>query len=310
MIAYLLRRLLWIALTTLCVSMLTFGLIFATGDPAVMLVPTRNNEPPDPALVEQVRRERGFDKPIPVQYANYLLRLVQGDLGYSFQMRRPANEVLFEKLPNTALLAASILLAAIVLGIPLGLIAALHHNRLLDRAILLWNTVAIAVPPFLLGLVLIYLLAFQFKLLPFNGAGSLRHLVMPVLSVALPTAASYAIFLRTNLLNQVTADYVRTAHAKGVRGQIVALRHMLPNALVPVVTLASLDLAFLLTGIVIVEQVFGYPGMGAQVLQAVKNKDIPVVMGAVLYGTVLIGFGNLLADLLAARLDPRIRLGE
>jgi len=310
MIPYILRRLVWIMVTMLCVSMLTFGLIFATGDPALLLVSTHNNQPPDPAQVERVRRERGLDRPLPIQYANYVWRLVQGDMGYSFYLRRPVSQVLFEKLPNTALLAGLILLSSMALGVPLGMLAAIKRNSLIDRAILVFNTVVIAIPSFFLALLLIYFIAFQLKLLPFSGSGSIRHLIMPVLSVAVPSAAGYAIFLRTNMLTQVSSDYARTARAKGLHERTIAFRHMLPNALIPVVTLASLDFAYLLTGVVLVEQIFGYPGIGSAVLKALSGKDIPVIMGSVFYGALLIGVGNLIADLITARLDPRIKLGK
>jgi peptide/nickel transport system permease protein len=308
MIPFIARRLMWIAVSMLVVSMLTFGLIFATGDPAVMLVPTRNNQPPDPALVERARRDRGLDQPLPIQYLTYVGRLVQGDMGYSFYLRRPVNQVLFEKLPNTALLAGLILLTSMAIGVPLGMLSALRRNTIIDRGILFFNTVMIAIPSFFLALMLIYFIAFELKLLPFSGSGSVRHFIMPVLSVAIPNAAAYAILLRTNLLNQVASDYARTAHAKGLHARVVAFRHLLPNALIPVVTLASLDLAYLLTGVVLVEQIFGFPGIGSQVLKALASKDIPVIMGSVFYGALLIGVGNLIADLLTARLDPRIVL--
>lgn len=303
------RRLLWLVLTMLGVSMLTFGLIFLRGDPALLLVPTKPGQQPDPVIVERVRKERGLDKPVPVQYATYLGRLAQGDMGYSYYLRRPVREVLFEKFPNTALLAVLIVIASLLIGLPLGIIAALRRNSLIDRAIVVYNTVAVAVPSFFLALLLIFFIAYKWQLLPFGGMGDPRHLIMPVLSVALPSAAAYAIFLRTSMLNQVRTDYARTASAKGLRPRVVATRHMLRNALIPLVTLISIDFAYLLTGIVLVEQVFGYPGIGSQVLIAVRNKDIPVVMGSVFFGALLIGVGNLIADLVAARLDPRITLG-
>jgi peptide/nickel transport system permease protein len=308
MIAYLARRLLWIVLTMFAVSMLTFGLVFTKGDPAVLLVPTRPGQAPDPVLVERVRRERGLDKPVPVQYVTYLGHLVRGDLGYSYLLRRPVKEVLFEKFPNTALLAAAIVVVALALGLPIGMIAAVYRNSLVDRTLLVYNTTAVAIPSFLLALLLLYFVAFRWQVLPFEGSPSPRRLILPTLSVAIPSAAAYAIFLRSNLLNQVTADYVRTARAKGLRERLVVTRHMLRNALIPLVTLVSIDMAYLLTGIVLVEQVFGYPGIGSQVLVAVRNKDIPVVMGSVFFGALLIGVGNLIADLTVARLDPRIRL--
>jgi peptide/nickel transport system permease protein len=308
MILYIARRLLWIGLTLLCVSMLTFGLIFATGDPATMLVPTREGQAPDPAVVERVRQARGLDKPIPVQYVTYLGRLLRGDMGYSYYLRRPVREVLFRKFPPTALLAGLIVATSLALGIPLGMLAAMNRNSLLDRAIIVVGTVAIAIPAFLLALLLVFVVAFKWRLLPFGGSGTPQHLILPVLSVAVPTAAAYALFLRNSLLNQTDADYVRTARSKGLRARAVATRHMLRNALIPVTTLVGLDLAYLLTGIVLVERVFGYPGMGSQVLRSVENKDVPVVMASVFFGALLIGFGNLIADLIAVRLDPRIKL--
>jgi len=300
------QRLLWLILTMLAVSMLTFGLIFLRGDPALLLVPTKTGQAPDPALVERVRKERGLDKPLPIQYATYLSHLLAGDMGYSYYLRRPVKEVLFEKFPNTALLAILIVVTSLAIGIPLGMIAALRHNSVFDRVILVYNTAAVAVPSFLLALFLIFFVAYSWKLLPFGGTGDPRHLILPVLSVALPSAAAYAMFLRTSMLNQVRSDYVRTASAKGLTPRAVAVRHMLRNALIPLITLISIDFAYLLTGIVLIEQIFSYPGIGSQVLIAVRNKDIPVVMGSVFFGALLIGVGNLVADLVASRLDPRI----
>ena len=188
-------------------------------------------------------------------------------------------------------------------------LAALQRDSVLDHGILIGSSLLLGVPTFLLALLLIYFFAFQLKWFPLGGYGTWQHLVLPTLSVALPTGMGYAIFLRTNMLSILTADYIRTARSKGLSEQMVAMRHALPNALLPVVTLASIDLAYLLTGIVLIETVFQYPGIGLQVWQATQQKDIPVIMGSVFFGALLIGFGNLLADLLAAWLDPRIRLG-
>lgn len=308
MLIYIVRRLALVILTMIAVSMLTFGLIFATGDPATMLVPTKKGQAPDPVVVERVRKARGLDKPIPVQYMTYLNRLVRGDMGYSYKLRRPVKDVLFDKFPNTALLAVLIVIVALLVGLPLGMIAAVNRNSALDRAILVFNTVAIAIPAFLLALLLVFVVAFKWQVLPFGGAGTPKHLILPVLSVAVPSAAGYAFFVRTNMLNQISNDYVRTANSKGLRPLIVVTGHMLRNALIPVIALVSLDFAGLLTGIVLVEQVFGYPGIGSQVLIAVQNKDIPVVMGSVFLGAVLIGVANIIADILTVWIDPRIKL--
>jgi peptide/nickel transport system permease protein len=169
---------------------------------------------------------------------------------------------------------------------------------------LLW----ISLPTFLLGLLLIYVFAFKLRWFPIGGYGTLRHLVLPTLSVALPWSAWYAIILRSNMLDAKGSDYVRTGYAKGLSQQVVTLRHILPNAVLPVVTMASMDLAGLLTGIALVEYIFSWPGIGWQALQAARTKDIPVIMGSVFFGALMIGLGNLLADVINAWLDPRVRL--
>lgn len=308
MMKYLLRRLFFILITLLAVTALTYVLIFASGDPALMLAPHKPGLDPSPEVVAAIRKQYNLDQPLPVQYVTYLSQLAQGQLGDSYFFRRPVRDLLFEKFPNTLLLAVLIMAAAMAIGLPLGMIAAIYRNTPVDRFIIAGCTLAIALPSFFLALLLIYFIAFRARLLPIGGHGTPAHLILPVLSVALPLAAGYVLFLRSNVLNQVSAEYARTARAKGLLPRLVATRHILPNALIPVVTLAGLDLAYLLTGVVLVEQVFNYPGIGLQVLTAVRNRDIPVVMGSVLMAALLVGFGNLIADLIVARLDPRIRL--
>ncbi len=310
MMHYILRRLLWIAATLIVVSLLTFALVFAVGDPAVMLTPTRPGQAPKPELVALIRRQYGLDQPLFVQYVRYMGRLLRGDLGDSYYFHRPVAQLLAEKLPTTACLAGLIMLVALGLGIPLGVLAAARRNTFLDRGILLVSAVLISVPTIFLAVLLIYFFAYRLRLFPLGGTGSLHHLVLPTLSVALPMAVAYALFLRAGMLDALSADYVRTARSKGIAHHRIHLRHVLPNALIPVVTLVSLDLAGLLTGVVLVEQIFGMPGLGQTVFKAVQNRDVPVVMGAVFFGAILIGVGNLLADLAATRLDPRVRLGE
>lgn len=310
MITYIAQRLLWIGFTLICVSLLTFLLIFASpGDPAALLVPHRPGEfADDPALIAQTRAKYGLDQPIYVQYARYMGNLLQGDFGYSYHFQRPVLQVLLDRFPSTALLAGTITLVSVLIGIPMGILMALRNKSLLDRGFAVMGMVIISLPSFLLALLLIYLFAFTLKIFPSGGSGSLAHLVLPTLSVALPTGIFYAIVLRSSMLDALGTDYVRTAASKGLEQRTIALRHMLPNAVLPVVTMASLNLAGLLTGIVLVEQVFNWPGIGLQALKATQLKDVPVVMGSVFFGALLIGLGNLLADLLAAWLDPRVRL--
>jgi peptide/nickel transport system permease protein len=284
---------------------ITFLLVFAMpGDPALALVGGRASKD----SIEQVRKQYGLDRPVYAQYASYMGRLLRGDLGDSLYFRQPVAQALLARFPATALLAGSIILVAVVIGIPLGVIGALKSNTVVDRGLMIAQLVAISMPSFFFGLLLIYLFAFQFKLVPVGGYGSWRNLILPTLSVALPWSGWYAIVLRSNMLEAISTDYVRTAYAKGLSGRSAALRHMLPNAILPVVTMVGLDIAGLLTGIALVEYIFNWPGIGWQTLQAAQRLDVPMIMGSVLFGALMIGLANLIVDVLYTVLDPRVRL--
>jgi peptide/nickel transport system permease protein len=302
---YVVRRLLWTGLTVLFVSVLTFLLVFAgPTDPARALVGERAQG----VSVEQVRKRYGIDQPLHVQYLHYMAHLARGDLGDSYYFNRPVREVLFERFPATALLAVSIMLVAVLLGIPMGVVAALRSNTLADRGLMTFGLLAISMPTFFFGLILLYLFAFQLKLFPVGGFGTPAHVVLPALTVGLPWAAWYAIVLRSSMLDVIAADYARTAHAKGLGEWLVARRHLLRNALLPVVTMLGVDMAGLLTGLALVEYIFGWPGIGWQALQAAQRYDIPMIMGSVLFGALLIGLANLVVDVAYTWLDPRVRL--
>jgi len=290
------------------VSVLTFGLVFLTGDPAVALTPVKPGAVPTQAQIEQTRKAYGLDRPVPEQYLIYMGKVVRGDLGESYYFRKPVLTLMLEKLPTTIVLAVTIIVVALAIGIPLGVLAAFRRNTAVDRAFIVVSTVLIAAPPFFLALMMLFFFGFVLKWFPLGGVGTPAHFVLPVLSIALPASVAYALLLRTTILNMLGAEYARVARAKGLGMARTMFKHVLPNALIPVVTVASLDLAILLTGIVLIEQIFGIPGIGAQTYQAVTNRDIPVVMGSVFFGALLIGMGGLIADLLIARLDPRIRL--
>jgi peptide/nickel transport system permease protein len=297
--------LLWTLITILGVTVLTFLLVFAgPTDPARALV----GEKATGVSIEHLRQQYGLDQPLYVQFLTYLGRLVRGDLGDSYYFRKPVVEALLSRLPATALLAFSIMLVGCLIGIPLGVITALRQGSLLDRATMVVGLVAISLPTFFVGLLLLYFFAFQLKWFPVGGYGTLRHLVLPTLAVAIPWGAWYAILLRANMVETIAADYVRTAYAKGLNPRVVAVRHMLRNALLPVVTIMGIDMASLLTGIVLVESVFSWPGIGMQTLQAAQHLDVPLIMWSVLFGAVLIGLANLLVDIIYTWLDPRIQL--
>jgi peptide/nickel transport system permease protein len=302
---YLARRLLWMVVTLFGISLITFLLIFAgPTDPARALVGDRAQG----VSIEHVRQYYGLDLPLYQQYFNYMGRLLRGDLGESYYFRRPVSEALLARLPATVLLACSIMVVASLIGIPLGILSALRANTLLDRGLMVAQLISISLPTFFVGLLLMYVFSHQLKWLPTGGYGSFEHLILPTLAVAIPWSAWYAIFLRSSMLEVISADYIRTAHAKGLSGRTVAARHALRNALIPVLTMIGLDLASLLTGIALVEYIFNWPGIGLQALQAAQHLDVPLIMGSVLMGAVFIGVGSLLVDLSYTWLDPRMRL--
>jgi peptide/nickel transport system permease protein len=305
MMAYLLRRLFWLALTLLAVSAFTFAIIFAGPvDPVQALVGPRAQGEALAAL----RRQLGLDRPLYVQYADYMGKLLRGDLGYSFFFKRPVSQALFSRLPATAQLAGCIMGLSLVFGLPMGIVTALKRGSLLDHSMTVAGLVLISMPSFFFGLLLIYFLAFKLNLFPTGGYGSLRHLILPGLSVALPWSVWYGTILRANLLYVLSTDYVRTAYAKGLWQRLVVFRHALKNAMLPLVTMLGMDLASLLTGTALVEYVFNWPGIGWQALTAAQHRDVPMVMGSVLFGAALIGLANLGVDILYSFLDPRVRL--
>lgn len=304
MIQYIARRLLWIAGTLLFISAITFTLVLsAPGDPARALAGSRA----DDVVLNQVRVQYGLDQPIHVQYLRYMARLLSGDLGYSYAYNRPVVEELSDKLRPTVLLAFSIIITALLIGVPLGVLTAQRSQSRIGQAVNIIGLMTISIPAFVFGLLLIYVMAYSLRWFPIGGYGSLNHLILPTLTVAIPWSVWYANILRTNLLNLTHSEFVRTAYAKGLEKRTVTFRHMLPNALAPVVTMVSMDLAALLTGLAIVEYVFNWPGVGWMAVRAALSRDIPVVMASVLLGGMFIGLGNLVADLLVARLDPRVR---
>jgi peptide/nickel transport system permease protein len=305
-LGYILRRLIWIVVTLWGVSALTFGMLFAGPTDAAQALSGARAQA---ASVEMLRQQLGLERPVHEQYLAYLGNLVRGDLGESYYFRRPVADALRERFPATAQLALTIFVLAVALGVPLGVITAMRRGGPLDRTLMVTGLVTISIPSFLFGLLLLYAFAFRLKLLPVGGYGSPAHLILPALTVAIPWAAWYGIVLRSNILDAESLDYARTAAAKGLGPWTIACRHLLPNALLSVVTMLGMDLAGLLTGLALVEYIFGWPGIGWQALQAAQRFDVPMIMGSVLFGALLIGLANLVVDVVYARLDPRVRLG-
>ena len=287
----------------LLVTAVVFALLQLSGDPAyVLLAPEAT-----PEQRAAFRAQYGLDQPLPVQYARYLARVVQGDFGQSFSFQAPALEVALQRLPATFELTLAAMTLAVLLAIPAAVIAALWRGRLFDRALMAVTLAGQSVPTFWLGMMMIIVAAVHFRVLPASGRGGWSHLVMPAVALALWLMALLARVTRSEMLEALEQDYVRTARAKGLAESAIAARHALKNALLPIVTVLGLQFGGLLGGAVMTETVFAWPGVGTLILDAILKKDFPVVLAGVM--VVAAGFivVNLVLDLLYSALDPRIR---
>jgi peptide/nickel transport system permease protein len=301
---YVLKRLGWTVVVLWAIATLTFGAIFLSPiDPAHLYAGARAPE----QVVEKVREDFGLNDSLPVQYGRYMSRLLQGDLGTSFFTGKPVLESTLERLPRTALLAFAGAVVMLAVGIPLGLAAALRRRTAVDRGILIFSLVGVVVPTFVLGFLLLYFLAFKLDAFPLGGSGSFMHLVLPALTLGIPAAAWYARMLRSTVLNITSEDYVRNARAKGLSERVVVQRHVMRNAVGPIITMVALDLGAFLGGVLVIEKVFGWPGLGEQTWRAVSNNDIPLIMGTVLVAAFFVAILNLIADVANAAVDPRVK---
>ena len=305
MVRYVLGRMGWTALILWAIATLTFVATFLSPiDPARSYAGLRASN----QVVEQVRERFGLNDPIPVQYVRYLGRLAQGDLGNSFATGRPVLGAIASRIPETMLLALAAGIIQVAIGIPLGLVAALNRRSPIDRAILVFSLVGVVVPTFVLGFLLLYFLSFRLGWFPLGGSGSLAHLVLPATTLGLAGAAWYARMLRSTILNILPEDYVRNARAKGLSERIVVMRHVMRNAISPIVTMIGLDIGVFLGGVLVIEKVFAWPGIGEQAWRAITFNDVPMVMGTVLVAALFVTLFNLVADIVNAFVDPRIKL--
>jgi ABC-type dipeptide/oligopeptide/nickel transport system permease component len=256
---------------------------------------------------DNLRRQLGLDKPLPVQFGNFVSDLAQGDLGTSYRSKRPVLTDIRARIPNTAKLAGAGLLITVVVGVLTGVVAATHKGSMIDLASMFVATIAVSVPGFWFGLMLILFFSVRLGWLPVSGADSWKALILPAATLGLRSAAVLARVTRSTMLDVLSQDFVRTARAKGLRERMVTYRHALRNAMIPIVTLVGLELGGLLAGAFIVETVFAYPGLGLLGVTALQTRDFPLIQGVVLVTAVIYVVANLLVDLLYGVLDPRIR---
>jgi ABC-type dipeptide/oligopeptide/nickel transport system permease component len=300
---YVIRRLALSGVAMLGVITIVFVLMHVSGDPAMLLV----SQDATQQDIDRIRQAYGLDQPLSIQYARFVARVARGDLGYSYRQGLPVGELIVERLRATFELALAGLAVAVLLGVPLGLIAAARHGSAVDTAAMTAALLGTSVPSFWLGLLLIIIFGVQLGWLPVSGYGTLQHLVMPAFVLGGFYAAQISRLTRTSLLEVLAQDFVRTARAKGLSGRAVLLKHVLRNSALPVLTVLGLDFGRMLGGAVVVETIFAWPGMGRLAVQAVLGRDFPVVQGAAIMGAAVFLAVNLMIDLLYGWVDPRLR---
>ncbi len=291
-------------MVALTVSIIAYLLLHLTGDPAVALA----GEGASDADIAMIRQTYGFDRPLVVQYGDWLWQIIRGDLGTSVYFKTPVAPLVFSKLETTLLLAVCSLGVALVISVPLGILAAIFKNSWIDRLCLAIAVLGQALPNFFFALILIMLFSISWRILPVSGSGTWQHFVMPSIALGYYVAPAFMRLIRAGMIEVLGADYIRTARAKGLSPITVIFKHALRNAIVPVVALAAVQLGFLLGGSVVVETIFALDGLGYLAYQSITYKDFPVTQIIVLLLSVIYILLTLASDIANAWLDPRIRV--
>ena len=273
------------------------------GDP----ITTMLGEHVDLRTIEKIKVEMGLDKPLYIQFFKYIVNILRGDFGTSYRLNRNVSKIIIEAFPNTLKLALSSALFAWILGISTGIVSAIYKNKFIDRLFMTGALMGVSMPIFMLALGLQYLLAFKFPIFPVSGYDSILSMILPAIALGWNSAGSIARMTRSNLVEVLREDYIRTARAKGLNEADVIISHALKNALLPIVTMMALQLSSMLSGAVITESIFGIAGEGRLAVNAKETRDMPLLQGTVIFTTILIILGNLLADVLYSIIDPRIR---
>jgi ABC-type dipeptide/oligopeptide/nickel transport system permease component len=306
MLPYLLKRLWHTVFVVVGISVISFFFIHLSGDPVMLMLPADASH----AEIEALRERLGFDDPLPEQYLRFAWRAVRGDFGDSLYYKVPAIELILERLPASLELALAAMAIALLVALPVGIVSAVRRGSLVDLASMLGALFGLSMPHFWLGIMMILLFSVQLGWLPTSGRGTLAQLVMPSLALGLSLTAMFARLTRSVMLEVLSLDYIRTARSKGLRERIVIGKHALKNALIPIVTVAGMQFGFLLGGTVIIETVFAWPGVGRLVVQAIFNRDYPLVQVTVLVLAVIFVAVNFLVDMLYMALDPQISYFE
>jgi len=306
MVAYIFRRILQSAFVIFGVACVVFFILrVVPGDPARLMVPPGSSE----EIVEGIRRQLGTDQPLIVQFGHFLLGLLQGDLGESFRQGRPVLELVLERLPATLALTATTMTTAVLVAVPLGIVAAYRSGGILDRAILIFSLAGQSIPNFWLGVMLVLFFAVRLGWFPAIGMGGPASLVLPTVTLALILVAMLVRTVRQNMLEVLSEDYIRTARAKGMPETKVVLVHALKNAAIPLITILGIQVGFVLGGAFVVEMIFNWPGVGLLALEAMRTRDFPVVQGVVILVAAVFTLSNLAVDIAYGYINPQVRMG-
>jgi peptide/nickel transport system permease protein len=305
MINFLARRLLQSAMILLGVSLITFALLYLLPSDPVRQIAGRSATA---QTVANIREQLGLDQPFIVQYWRYLTSLVQGDLGRSYLQKTEVSTLIAARLPASLLLMVGAIVAELVVGLTMGVVAALRRGTATDNSLMIASFIGVSAPQFVVGLLLLYVFAVQLGWFPIGGYGTFAHLVLPAMTLGILGSGWYSRMMRSSMIDVLRQDFIRTAHAKGLSRARVLLRHALPNAILPIIAMIGIDVGIFMGGIVVVESVFGWPGIGQLAWQAIQRVDIPIIMGVTLVSACAIVIGNLVADIASLFADPRIKV--
>ena len=305
MTAYLVRRLAEAALILLGITFVTYVLLYLVPADPVRQIAGRSATA---ETVENIRRQLGLDLPFYQQYWRYLTSLLQGDLGRSYVQRSAVSALVMARLPASLLWMVAAVGAELAMGLVMGIGSAVRRNSFTDQTLTILSFIGVSAPQFVVGILLLYVFAVQLGWFQIGGYGTASHIVLPAMTLGFMGAGWYARMMRSSMLNVLEQDFVRTARAKGLGKVRVILRHVVPNALLPIIAMIGIDIGIFMSGIVVVESVFGWPGIGQLAWQAIQRIDIPIIMGVTLVAAFSIVIGNLLADVIALFIDPRIKL--
>ena len=305
MINFLLKRDAYAFLILIGITFITFILTYIIpADPVRMLA----GRSATPETVESIRQQLGLDRPLIIQYLNYLYNLLQGDLGRSYVQKTQVTELIMSRLPATLLLMAGEIFFELLIGLTVGIISSVKRGTNLDKILTTISFVGISAPQFVVGLILLYLFAYKLDFLPLGGYGTISHLILPALTLGITGGGWYGRMTRSSMIDVLRQDYIRTAKAKGASNSRIVLIHALRNAILPIIAMIGLDIGIFMSGAVVVESVFGWPGIGQLAWQAIQRLDIPIIVGVTIVAATFIILGNLIADIASAISDPKIRI--